>query len=139
MTRSAGTSGLTFDGSPPSAAIASRIAARSTTAGTPVKSWRTTRLGMNGTSASPAPPGRQAASALTSSSRTMPAAGVAERVLEQDLEGDRRATEVGAERDGATGEGVEPVQVGEAGAEGCSGAEGIGRGHGLISIVEIGR
>ena len=67
------------------------------------------------------------------------AAGVAERVLEQDLEGDRGATEVGAEGHGATGERVEPVQVGEAGAEGCSGAKGIGRGHGLISIVEIGR
>ena len=33
MTRSAGTSGLTLAGSPPRAAIASRIAARSTTAG----------------------------------------------------------------------------------------------------------
>ena len=32
-------------GSPPSAAMASRIAARSTTAGTPVKSWRSTRAG----------------------------------------------------------------------------------------------
>jgi hypothetical protein len=31
-------------GSPPSRAIASRIAARSTTAGTPVKSWSSTRL-----------------------------------------------------------------------------------------------
>jgi hypothetical protein len=64
---------------------------------------------------------------------------VPERVLEQDLEGHRRAAEVGAEGDGAGGQGVEPVEVGEAGAEGCAGAEGVGRGHGLISIVEIGR
>ena len=45
MTRSAGTSGLMRAGSPPRSAIASRIAARSTTAGTPVKSWRMTRAG----------------------------------------------------------------------------------------------
>ena len=43
MTRSAGTSGLTRAGSPPRSAIASRMTARSTTAGTPVKSWRMTR------------------------------------------------------------------------------------------------
>ena len=46
MTSSAGTSGLTIRGSPPSAAIASRIAARSTTAGTPVKSCIRTRAGV---------------------------------------------------------------------------------------------
>jgi tetratricopeptide (TPR) repeat protein len=45
MTRSTGTSGLIFLGSPPSAFIASRIAARSTTAGTPVKSCISTRAG----------------------------------------------------------------------------------------------
>ena len=77
MTRSAGTSGLTRDGSPPSSAIASRMAARSTTAGTPVKSCRITRAGMKGISTSEAPgaaaaPGRQAASAATSDSRTIP-------------------------------------------------------------------
>jgi hypothetical protein len=45
MTRSTGDSGLIFLGSPPSFAIASRIAARSTTAGTPVKSCISTRAG----------------------------------------------------------------------------------------------
>ncbi len=70
MTRSAGTSGLTRPGSPPRSAIASRITARSTIAGTPVKSWRMTLAGMNGISASAAMPGRQAASASTSSGRT---------------------------------------------------------------------
>ena len=45
MTSSAGCRGLIRFASPPSAAIASRMAARSTTEGTPVKSWSRTRLG----------------------------------------------------------------------------------------------
>ena len=45
MTRSTGFSGLIFCGSPPSARMPSRIAARSTTAGTPVKSCISTRAG----------------------------------------------------------------------------------------------
>ena len=45
MTRWTGTSGLIFCGSPPSCFIASRMAARSTTAGTPVKSCISTRAG----------------------------------------------------------------------------------------------
>ena len=47
ITSSAGTSGLILAGSPPIARIASRIAARSTTAGTPVKSCMSTRAGVN--------------------------------------------------------------------------------------------
>ena len=43
MTRSTGTSGLIFLASPPSLPMASRMAARSTTAGTPVKSCISTR------------------------------------------------------------------------------------------------
>ena len=43
MTRSTGCSGLILVGSPPSFASASRIAARSTTHGTPVKSCSSTR------------------------------------------------------------------------------------------------
>lgn len=39
MTRSAGQIGLMFSGSPPSFFTASRMAAKSTTAGTPVKSY----------------------------------------------------------------------------------------------------
>ena len=45
ITRLTGTSGLIFCASPPSPRIASRIAARSTTAGTPVKSCISTRAG----------------------------------------------------------------------------------------------
>src|SRR5690348_10051093 len=43
MTSSAGTSGLILAGSPPRSRMASRRAARSTTAGTPVRSYRMTR------------------------------------------------------------------------------------------------
>ena len=46
MTSSAGASGLISSGSPPSRVIASRIAARSTTTGTPVKSCMITRAGV---------------------------------------------------------------------------------------------
>jgi hypothetical protein len=46
MTSSAGWSGLIFSGSPPRVFMASRMAARSTTAGTPVKSCMSTRAGM---------------------------------------------------------------------------------------------
>ena len=78
--------------------------------------------GMNGTSASPAPPGRQAASARDVVLADDAAAGVAERVLEQDLEGDGRAAEVDAEgRRRRAGERGQPVEVGEAGAEGWLG------------------
>ena len=52
--------------------MASRMTARSTIAGTPVKSWRITREGMNGISASAVAPGRHAASVSTSSPRTIP-------------------------------------------------------------------
>ena len=45
MTRSTGTSGLILEGSPPRCRMASRMAARSTTAGTPVKSCISTRAG----------------------------------------------------------------------------------------------
>ena len=47
MTNSAGESGLIRSGSPPSSATASRIVARSTTQGTPVKSCMITRAGLN--------------------------------------------------------------------------------------------
>ena len=52
MTRSTGTRGLMASGSPPLRAIALRSAARSTTAGTPVKSCSSTRAGVYGISTS---------------------------------------------------------------------------------------
>ena len=63
ITSSAGISGLIFPGSPPSSAIASRIAARSTTAGTPVKSCSSTREGKNEISCDGAAPGSHDATA----------------------------------------------------------------------------
>ena len=56
-------SGLIRAGSPPSAAIASRIAARSTMHGTPVKSCSSTRAGVNWISAAGSAAGSQPASA----------------------------------------------------------------------------
>ena len=47
MTSSAGASGLTLSGSPPSSVTASRMVARSTMHGTPVKSCMMTRAGVN--------------------------------------------------------------------------------------------
>ena len=69
MTKSTGTRGFTFPGSPPNSTIASRRAAMSTTAGTPVKSCNNTRLGLKGIS-SGFISGDQAAILLTSSSDT---------------------------------------------------------------------
>ena len=50
MTKSTGISGLINSALPPLATIASRMEAKSTTTGTPVKSCKITRLGLKGTS-----------------------------------------------------------------------------------------
>ena len=71
MTSSAGMSGLIFVGSPPRACMASRIAARSTTAGTPVRSCRMTRAGVNWISVSGSCFGSHCASAVTCSAVTL--------------------------------------------------------------------
>ncbi len=74
MTRSQGTSGFTFCAdalSPVMRTTADRIAARSTIAGTPVKSCRTTRPGMKGMSDSPTFVASYVASALMCSILTM--------------------------------------------------------------------
>jgi hypothetical protein len=70
MTSSTGCSGLTFRGSPPSLTTPSRMAARSTTAGTPVKSWSRTRAGMNAISFATFDVTSQRPSAWTSSAST---------------------------------------------------------------------
>ena len=67
MTSSAGASGLIFAGSPPMSAIASRMVARSTTQGTPVKSCMITRAGVNWISLLGSASASQAASARMSS------------------------------------------------------------------------
>ena len=65
ITSSDGSSGSTFAGSPPSSAIASRIAARSTIAGTPVKSCSRTRDGSKASSPVGSCSGTQRATAST--------------------------------------------------------------------------
>ena len=67
MTISAGASGLILLGSPPMSAIASRMVARSTTQGTPVKSCMITRAGVNWISLLGSEEGSHAASARMSS------------------------------------------------------------------------
>ena len=62
-TSSTGTSGLIDDARPPSVTIASRIPARSTMAGTPVRSCMSTRSGVKASSWSPAWPWAPAVSA----------------------------------------------------------------------------
>ena len=99
MTSSAGTSGLISAGSPPIAAIASRIAARSTTAGTPVKSCMTTRAGVNAISLEGAAVGSHAASASMSAAVDRSVALRAQQVLEQDLQRERQARDVEAGRE----------------------------------------
>ena len=79
MTSSAGTSGLIFEASPPRASIASRMAARSTTAGTPVRSCMMTRAGENWISVSGSALGSQLASARTWSAVTFRPSSVRSR------------------------------------------------------------
>ena len=67
MTSSAGASGLILVASPPRSAIASRMVARSTMHGTPVKSCMITRAGVNWISLSGSASASQPASARMSS------------------------------------------------------------------------
>ena len=69
MTSSDGRSGLIRAGSPPRSRIASRMAARSTIAGTPVKSWRRTRAGRKEISRCGSSPGCHSRIARASSGR----------------------------------------------------------------------
>jgi hypothetical protein len=71
MTRSTGASGLIFFGLPPRFSIASRIAARSTTAGTPVKSCISTRAGRKAISRAEVLLCNQSATACTSAAVTV--------------------------------------------------------------------
>ena len=79
ITSSAGTSGLIFSGSPPRSRIASRMVARSTTAGTPVRSCMITRAGLNWISVSGSAVGSQFASARTWSAVTFTPSSVRSR------------------------------------------------------------
>ena len=91
MTRSTGTSGLILRGSPPSARMASRMAARSTTAGTPVKSCISTRAGRKAISRSllrVLQPVRHAANVVGGDGA---AVLVTQQIFEQHLQRERQA------------------------------------------------
>src|SRR3954469_14376170 len=93
MTSSAGTSGSILAGSPPRSAIASRIAARSTTAGTPVKSCMTTRAGVKAISWLGSALASHRASASMSAASTAPLPSVRRRFSSRILRlNGRRAT-----------------------------------------------
>ena len=102
--------------------MASRMAARSTTQGTPVKSCITTRAGRKGTSAVEPERGVQPARALHVLLGDEAAAAVAQHGLQEHLDRVRRAGQV-------LTHGVEPVDdVGSpARLEGVTGGEDIGR------------
>ena len=123
MTRSTGCSGLMRAGSPPSLTMASRMAARSTTHGTPVKSWRSTRLVRNAISFSTGAVTFQLAIVSMSAGFHERAVFATQQVLEQDLERERKAVDValGALAQGVQSEdgvGVRPDLQGRAGLEG---------------------
>ncbi len=85
MTSSAGASGLILFGSPPSDDTASRIVARSTMQGTPVKSCMTTRAGVNWISVSGSAFGSQPPSARIWSAVTFAPSSVRSRFSSSTL------------------------------------------------------
>ena len=91
ITRSTGIDGSIAIGSAPARSAALRIAARSTTAGTPVKSCISTRPGMN--AMSPAGPGQRGERAHVVVG-DVAGTGAAQQVLEQDQHGLREPGEV---------------------------------------------
>jgi hypothetical protein len=132
MTSSAGTSGLILAGSPPtSSTIASRIAARSTTAGTPVKSCMSTRAGVNAISFDGSAFASQVASASMSAASTDPLPSGAQEVLEQDLQRERQAGDVEARLQRVEAEDLVGLI---AHPEVRAGVEGVGMGHATEAI-----
>ena len=126
MTSSTGWSGLIFFGSPPSLFIASRIAARSTTAGTPVKSWSRTRAGVKAIS-------RVGWAARVDGGEGLDVLGPdrhvvlrAKQVLEEDLERVRQAR--GLREPGVDRREAVVREGGRAEREGGAGGEGVGHG-----------
>ncbi len=85
ITSSAGASGLILVASPPRSTTASRIVARSTTAGTPVKSCMTTRAGVNWISVSGSASDRQLPTAWICSAVTFLPSSVRSRFSSSTL------------------------------------------------------
>ncbi len=93
MTSSAGASGLIRAGSPPRSTTASRIVARSTMHGTPVKSCMTTRPGLNWISTSGSASACQAPRARTASAVTLTPSSVRRRFSSSTLRLNGRSAE----------------------------------------------
>ncbi len=91
MTSSAGASGLTLVASPPSSRTASRMVARSTTQGTPVKSCISTRAGVNWISTLGSAVGVPAGQGPDVLGGDVRAVLGAQQVLQQDLQAVRQA------------------------------------------------
>ena len=89
--------GLTLAGSPPARATAQRTAARSTTAGTPVKSCISTRDGMNAIAGSPFGRSGHAGQRGHVVLAHVAGAGPPEQVLQQDLHRVRHPADVAAD------------------------------------------
>ena len=106
MTSSTGESGLIFAGSPPRARIASRIAARSTTAGTPVKSWSRTREGVKAISVEGSAAASHPASAATSLAVTSIPSSWRSRFSRRIFSGEGQAAQVES-----IGEPIEPEDL----------------------------
>ena len=85
MTISAGARGLMTSGLPPRSATASRMVARSTMQGTPVKSCMMTRAGVNWIAVSGSAAGSQAARARTWSAVTLAPSSVRSRFSARTL------------------------------------------------------
>ena len=123
ITRSTSTSGLIAVGSPPISSIASRIAARSTTAGTPVKSCIRTRAGWKGISTLGSAAASQEAIASTSARAHRHPVLEPQHVLQQHLDRVRQAGDVEALLQRVE---AEDLVGAAADLEGRAGAEGIG-------------
>ncbi len=89
-TKSTGTSGSMILGFLPSLATALRIAAKSTSSGTPVKSCNTMRATTNGISAVRVSVGFQLASSLTFASLDFLAVAIAQDGFQHEADGDRQ-------------------------------------------------
>ena len=95
MTSSAGASGLIDAGSPPSSRTASRMVARSTTAGTPVKSCISTRAGVKAISVAGSAVASQLSQCLDVISSHVKAVFGAQLVLQEDLQAHGQSVHAG--------------------------------------------
>ena len=134
ITRSTGTSGLIRWGSPPARFIADRMAARSTTHGTPVKSCKITRAGENGSSTAFTLVAFQFATPVHVRLVHHEPVQISQRALQQHLDRERQLVQV---PDPQLGQPVQPEQpdVAGQGGKGRLGTERVLGWHGVVAIL----